>query len=262
MSMEETKKPDKNNNKIDLSIKVYKDDRQGIYERPLMKAHIIPSFGNMIVCGGTNAGKSQVVLNMLKRPEMMGKINGKHYYDIIYLFCFSASQLLANHLKEVLEPKRIIKTPDAAILQKIIDTQTKMIEDKGYERSPMILIIFDDIISQPKFARSNAIATLFYQGTNAKMSTMFLTQNYMDTKRGFRTNAHYNLLFCNGMTDTELERICLEHRIKGYGKEEFKKILCQICDDEHAFLFINKRADQGERYRRNFDDILVFEKRY
>lgn len=253
---EETKEKKDKKDKLDLSIKVYADPRQGIHERELMKDHIIPGYGNLVVTGGTNSGKTQCVLNLLKNPLFMGKRNGKHYYDIIFLFSFSASQLLATHLADVIDERRIYNKPDPTVLQSIIDKQKKFIKEKGYEKAPHILIVLDDVINSPKFARSNAIAELFFQGTNCKMSSMFLTQNYMSICRSFRQNAHYNILFCNGMTDSEYERISNEHKVRGYKKEEFKELLSQVCNEPHTFLFINKKAEYKNRYRRNFDDIL------
>lgn len=242
--------------KINLAIQKYDADRDKIYLRPLMKENVIPGFGNSLICGATNSGKTMTLVNLFLRPEFYGPIKEKPYHDVIYLFCFSPSKLLVKNLEGILWEKNIFTKPDPEPLGRIFDKQKKLINELGFDKAPHIAIILDDVISHPKFLRSPLIGQLFFQGTNAKISTYICTQGYKSVPRAYRLNCHYLIAYIWNMSDSEVERIADEYCPAGYKKNEFKQIISQACSAKFSFLFVNNRLEPKDKYRVNFEQII------
>lgn len=242
--------------KIDLSMKVYKGSRENIKERELQKNGTIPGFGATCFVGTTGSGKTNVAVNLLADPRFMGKINGKPYYDLVFLFCFSPSDLMISNLEGILEEKRVFMKPDPSILKNILDKQEQLVKKVGFKNSPHILIVLDDVISSPKFVKNEAVSKLFFQGTHFKITTWIMVQSYMALPRWYRINCHY-LLFFSGANQDEIEKFTSEYQPKQLDKQEFMQMVKDVTTEPYSFLFVNNKVpDKKVKFRLGFDNII------
>jgi hypothetical protein len=239
-----------NKSKIDLKIKPLKSGRDFLKVRPLMENGTIPAMGSHMIIGRTGSGKTCMVANLLKDKN---KLCG--FFDYVYVFCLSPSNLLLDHCPDV-KKNNIIRDDDPAILSKILDSQKKIIEEDGFKKAPKLLFIMDDVISSNKFLNSKPLKDLFFAGTNMKCATYIMSQSYVKVPRSLRINSHSLFLF-HGLTETELKRFADEHQPAELSKDEFMKMTKHATDEPFSFLFCNCTVNnKKQKFRKNFDTIL------
>jgi hypothetical protein len=236
-------------------IKPLKSGRDHIeYKKRCMKDRILPRLGAFCVVGKSGSGKTVMIANLLKNKHMI-----YDFYDIIYLFCFSPSKLLLEHVPHLNEDN-IIRDDDPTILGQILDAQEEIIDSNknGYEEAEKILIICDDVVNSNKFMNSPQLKKLFFAGQNLKCSIWLLTQSYVKLPRSLRINAHY-MCFFSGMTDTEIDRLEAEHRPALVTKDKFKKVITQCLKEPYSFIYMDcSHPDRNLKFRCTFDKIIKF----
>ena len=163
-----------------LKIVPYPTNKHKIQQRPMMEADIIPRHASSVIFNGrSGSGKSNLLINLLTRPEFYGpqKEGEKSYFDLIFLFSPTAhgGDDLVQFLN--LPPKRIDTTLDTKKLDHILETQQKLIETKGLLKSPKILIIFDDCQSDAKFLSTKSFLRCFIQCRHLNISTFLCVKD-------------------------------------------------------------------------------------
>lgn len=238
---------------MDFKIKPLKSGRDNIeYKKYCMKERILPRLGAFVVVGKSGSGKTVMIANLLKNKHMI-----HNFYDIIYLFCFSPSKLLLEHVP-ILKENNVIRSDNPETLGEILDAQEESIEEDGYDNANKILIICDDVVNSNKFMNSPQLKKLFFQGQNMKTSIWLLTQSYVKLPRSLRINAHY-MCFFSGMTDTEIDRLEAEHRPAGVDKKTFKNIITECLKEPYSFIYMDcSHPDRDMKFRRTFEEILTF----
>lgn len=238
------------NKKPSLKIKPLKSGRDFVKQRPLMENGTIPGMGAHILVGRSGSGKSCCVANLFKNGHML-----KGYYDYVYVFCLSPSNLLLDHCPDIKE-KNVIRDDNPKTLERILDAQKDIIEKDGFKKAPKLCFLLDDIISSNKFMNSKPLRDLFYGGTNFKCTTFIMTQSYVKILRSLRINAHSLFLF-HGLTDTELIRFAEEHRPAGMSRDDFLRMTNSAIIEPYSFLFCNcSIPDKTKKFRKGFDIIL------
>ena len=239
-----------NKKKIDLKVKVYKDNRDDVKLRPLMNDGTINAPGNCVFIGRTKSGKSNLLCHILCCPDMY-----KGYFDIIYLFCVSPSALLINNVKELKE-QNIFTDGDPSKLQKILDTQKAVIKEYGWKKAPRICVIADDMAGVRKFMSSKALSTIFYSGSHSKIYTYITVQQYKLLPKSMRANADALFLF-HGCVQPELEAFQEEHGPPQLNKKEFIELCQYALDEPFSFMFVNCCIpDKKKKFRKGFETIL------
>lgn len=239
---------------MSYKIKPLKSGRDNINydDKPCMKNRILPRLGAFVVVGRSGSGKTVMIANLLKNKHMIYK-----WYDHIYIFCFSPSNLLLEHVKHIKE-NNIIREDNPEILGQILEAQENNIEELGYDESPKILIICDDVVNSNKFMNSPQLKKLFFQGQNMKTSIWLLTQSYVKLPRSLRINAHY-MAFFSGMTETELDRLESEHRPANCTKEKFKSVMGDCLKEPYSFIYMDcSIPDKRLKFRKTFEHIIKF----
>ena len=152
-----------------LKIVKYSTNKHKIKQRPLMEKNIIPQHASAVVfCGRSGSGKSNLLVNLADRKEYF-----KDYFDLTFFFSPTCHH---DDLPEYLDipANRMFDSNFEPPLQHIIKTQKDIIERKGLNKAPKILIIFDDIISQKKFIRShNSDNSEKYTGEHAFQELLY-----------------------------------------------------------------------------------------
>lgn len=242
-----------------LKITPYNTDKSKIKLNSCMEDNIIPKHPfSAMFCGKSGSGKTQMLLNMLKKKHFY-----KGYYNLTFLFSETAGDGCDDlYAKNTDIPEEHMFKPDADGLNQldhIIKTQKKIIKDKGISKSPKILIIFDDIAHSRKFLASRQYLLMHIANRHFNISCISLSQSYVKIPRSCRCNLSA-IAFFHGGTNTEKERLSQEHTPSNHTEKEFLQIINHATADKYDFLFINKFAPMKRRYRKNLNSILELQK--
>ena len=233
-----------------LQIIPYKTNKKKIKLTPMMEADIIPRHASAVIFNGkSGSGKSNLMINLLTRPQFFAK-----YFDLTFLFSPTAgTDDLPQYLN--LPKKRVFSRFDTKVLDHIIDTQQTIIEKDGIVKSPKILIIFDDIISDAKFMKSKNFTKCFIACRHLNISTFILSQSWTKVPRVCRLQANNIFMFPSSASEVKLlcEEFCPPHTTQ----QEFKKIIEEATRGTHDFLHINNRCGPDRRFRHNLDTYLT-----
>jgi hypothetical protein len=247
------------NIKDPLDIIAYPTNKKNIPQRPMMKADIIPRHPSAVIFNGkSGSGKTNLMVNLMSRPEFYGKTDKKNkkskYFDVIFLFSPTANG--GDDLVKFLEipKKRIFTDFDKTKLDKILDLQNSIVEDKGLDKSPKMLIIFEDIQSDAKFMANKSFLRCYIQGRHMNISTFLCGQSWTLTPRKCRLQANNIFFFpsSNSEVDILLKEFCPPHT----SKEQFLKMIKYATEKPYNFLHINMRKPPDERFRHNLKEII------
>lgn len=237
-----------------LVVEPYDTDKSLIPINDAMRNHVIPAHPfSMLVCGTSGSGKTQMVLNLLKKPRLYGG-----YFDVTYIFSQTAAAGDDLYAKHSGVPERDIFKPDAegiAQLQHIMKKQQTTIKSRGIAASPKILVLFDDIAHARKFLDSPEYLQMHILNRHLNISTWSLTQSYVKIPRSARSQVGA-VAFFHGATATEKVRLADEHTPAGFTPDEFEQLINYAIARKHDFLFINKQDDHASRYRHCLHTIL------
>jgi hypothetical protein len=217
-----------------------------------MAKGIINRYPSMLLnIGRSGSGKSTVINYMLTNKNFL-----KGFFDHVYLFSPTAElDDLAKHLK--LKKEYMITKPSEEKLNEIIDKQDKLIKSEGIEKvgkKSKVLIIFDDIISDPRFLKSDAMIKLSTMGRHFLISSIINTQSYTKVPRAIRLQANALILFPSSNNEVKLlvDDTCPPH----CSKKTFNKLVEYATAGKHDFLFINNFESVETRFRKGFEEYL------
>jgi hypothetical protein len=243
-----------------LKIIPFPTNKKDIEQRPFMKEDIIPRHSSSVIFNGrSGSGKSNLLINLLSRPEFYGRTKPKdeksQYFDLIFLFSPTADggDDLVRFLK--IPEKRIFTHPDTKVLDNILKTQKDFIAEKGLEKSPKILIIFEDIQSNNgRIMNSPSFLKCFIQARHLNVSTWLLGQSFTRTPRACRLQANNIFMFPSSGSEIKIlvEEFCPPHT----DKKTFQKLIEHATKEQYNFLHINMRQPPEKRFRKNLDTIL------
>lgn len=242
-----------------LKVTPLETNKSKIKINTCMECNIIPKHpSSVLFCGKSGAGKTQLLLNLLTKKEFYAG-----YFDMIFLFSQTAGSgaddLYQEHLPELEEDHMFEPDEDGlAQLDHILETQKKIIKDKGIDKSPKILVLFDDIAHARKFLASKQYLQLHIMNRHYNISTFSLTQSYTKIPRAARSQVSA-IVFYHGCTGTEIERLSEEHTPPKWKEKQFKRMVEFAIKDKYSFLYINKHAESKKQYRMNLDTILLLE---
>jgi hypothetical protein len=261
---EEIKRPKElqGKNKDILKIVKYDTNKHKIKQRKFMEDNIIPQHASAVVfCGRSGSGKSNLLVNLAERPEFYGKTKKDNpktgYFDLVFMFSPTCHH---DDLPKYLDipPNRMYDRNFEPPLKHIIKTQKDIIEKKGLDKAPKLLIIFDDIISQKKFMNSEFFTQMYIQNRHLGISTWVCTQSFNKIPRVCRLQANNLFIFAGSGSETEIltAEFCPPHT----NKKQFENLIKHATNERYNFLHINMRCPPEERYRRNLDTILTINK--
>lgn len=199
---------------------------------------LLPNTVRCIMCGPSNCGKTNVLVNLLLDE------NGVKFEN---LYIYSKS---LNQPKYALLEK-IIRTADDRIgIHTFSDSEVIM---KPSEAKPNSVFVFDDVACD----NQNVIREYFSMGRHASVDCFYLNQSYARIpKHLIRDNANMLVLF--KQDDTNSQHVYREHVNGDMTFQQFKNVCIACWKDNYGFLVIDKdkKIDEG-RYRKNFDKIIV-----
>ena len=153
------------NNSLDIQVV---NDNGGFFpETPKMKENIIPThpFRSQFL-GQTSSGKSNLLVNLLKKPDFY-----KDYFDEIYLIS------LTGHADQTFE---VLNLPENHIIDKDLEEWaekavydwTEESKRMGVTNIPRRLVIFEDLTANKDLIKSDAFIVFFVQSRHFNCSIM------------------------------------------------------------------------------------------
>ena len=238
----------------DLIIKPYKVKSNKIKINKAMEDNIIPSHPfRLLLTGASASGKSQVVLNLMKKKNFY-----KGYFDIIFLISATCNKDDTQKLLNI-NPSNTCENLDykaPLFLEHIFKTQDSIIkENKGdISKAPKVLIILDDIISSKLFLNSPQYKQLLIAGRHSGISSITLSQKYNAIPRINRLNMSDIMLFPSSLS--ELDIISDEYCPPNTSKKDFLSLMQYATGEKYSFLYINMKSPVDSRYRKKLDTVL------
>ena len=258
--------PDKKQNKrsadkYDLSIRPMKTSKHNLIQRPFMKAGAIPMVNTVTMfCGRSGSGKTCLLVNLLSRSEFYGRDHtGKQYFDETIIFSKTGGTALDDTYDNIdwLTEDNFIHDLDPASIDNIVDAQKKHIEENGFG-SRKVLIVMDDILSEPKFIRSKQFLKLFVELRHYCCTVFVCTQSFTRIPRPCRLQITNLFYFPSSMDEQETlaETSCPANM----NKKTFIALIQYATSEKHSFLYINNKLPIDDRFRKNLTEIIVIPK--
>lgn len=228
-------------NRVTLPIKNI--EIQGQEHTTTTKYHrhstLLPNNIRCIMCGPSNCGKTNVMINLLESP------NGLRFENV-YVYAKSLFQSKYIHLKEIL-------TSIKGIGFYVFSSNDQVVPLKDVK--PNSVFIFDDVV----FDKQNNIREYFCMCRHKNVDCFYLSQSFTHIpKHLIRENANFIILF-------KQDDINLKHIYNDFGIsadmtfETFKGICLKAWSENHGFLVIDtERTLNDGKYRIQFDNFISF----
>jgi hypothetical protein len=243
-----------------------KDEKNKAFQKPIMKKGIIPGFPtSTIICGSSGSGKTTLLTRLLMEPYFYGPPeNGKPYFDNIFIFSKTAGPQhgLDDTYDNItyLTDDNFITEISEENLTLIMEIQKENIKTVGRGKAKRVLIIFDDILSEPKFLNSGTYTKLFTELRHYNCSIICNTQSFNSIPRRCRIQAMNIMLF--GSSRNEQKVLADFSAPDNISSRKFIKCIQHCTSEPYSFMYINRELPSFRRVSRNIDDIVDLEPYY
>jgi hypothetical protein len=193
----------------------------------------------MLVFSPSNSGKSNVIKNLICRPEF----GYKDYYDSNI---FIISQTI--HMDPIWKD---IDIPKAHLYDTYTDALVTNLMHYSKRSKNGILLILDDMITSDVAVNNkndNLLKTLFFQGRHYKMSLVLVSQKLKAIPLCLRINASH--LICFNLNNRREEHDFFEENC---GIDEIVAKYRVATATKYNFLYVDKTS--GQAYH-NFETLL------
>lgn len=198
---------------------------------------LLPSSIRCIICGPSNCGKTNCMLNLLFSP------NGLHFKNV-YVFSKSLNQPKYKFLK--------------CVMKNIDDIGLYMFSENDEvlhpaDIKPNSVMIFDDVACE----NQKNIKNYFSMGRHNNVDTFYICQTYSYIpKQLVRDNANFIIMFKQDYRN--LQHIYHDHVNTDMTFESFKTICTSVWDSgNNEFVVIDKdRPISRGRYRKGLDVFI------
>lgn len=235
----------------DFKIIGINHDATNIPQPPGAKLGIIPKHPfRMYIVGGSKSGKTNLLLNLLLRPNMY---NG--YFNNVLIISATARHLDPSYKSLDLDTDHYFP-PDVRVLAEIQKTQEEDVKKNGLINSERTLVVMDDILSFKKFCRSMELLRFAVMSRHANISIMLLSQAYHNIGKTIRLQMS-SIIFFKG-SNKELKVLAEDYTPPGKTLREFRELVGSVTREPFQFLSIDLelKIEEG-RYKQNFDRIII-----
>jgi len=214
-----------------------------------LKYSFLPSLPmRMLVVAPSNGGKSNMLKNMLLRPEF----GYRDYFTdpktgALNYFVFSRTLGADHTLDELVDqlPKfHAYREWDDTIIRDIME-YSRLKTERG------VLLLLDDMITDTKAfnkCSGNLLNELAFMGRHHKVSFILTTQSYTSIQRPIRINTSVVIAF--NLKNKREEQAFLEEQSMW---ENIKDLYTVATSPKYGFLYLNKET--GKAYS-NFERVL------
>jgi len=188
----------------------------------------------MLIIGGSGAGKTQTLLNLIH--------NMGNTFNDIYIITKNKHEPLYEYLEDKLG-KSGLKVVEG------IDNAPDL--DKDISKKDQTLIIMDDLVLE---RNQKALEEFFIRARKQNCSLVYISQSYFAVPQMIRKNLNY-LIIKRLANLPDLFRIMREYSL-GIDKSVLQKLYDKsTTDNKQDFLLVDLDSEPKDRFRKNFDEI-------
>jgi hypothetical protein len=209
-----------------------------IFDNEVSKhGRLLPNTMRCIISGPSNCGKTNVVFNLITKPNGLS-------FNNVYIFSKSL-----NQPKYLLLEKILNDVPDVSLHK--FDASSEIIEPNNAK--PYSVFIFDDVSSE----NHDMIRTYFSMGRHNHIDSIYIGQTYSKIpKQLIRDNV--NVLIVFKQDEKNLKHIYNDHVGADMTFEKFRDVCGKAWKEKYGFLVIDKeRSMTNGRYRIGFDKFVL-----
>lgn len=197
---------------------------------------LLPNHVRALICGPSNCGKTNVLLNLIFAPQGLSFKN-------IYIFSKTLYQPKYQFLKQVLS-----NLPEIGYFP--FSEHDKVVHPNNIR--PFSLMIFDDVSCE----KQDHIRDYFTMGRHKNVDTFYLCQTYSKIpKQLIRDNSNFILIF--KQDETNLRHIYRDLVNTDMSYDQFKDLCHRAWSTKKGFLTIERERDiDNGRYRNMLDDFF------
>jgi hypothetical protein len=187
----------------------------------------------MLIVGGSGAGKTQNLLNIIH--------NFGNTFNNIHIITKNRNEPLYNYLAE--------KIDDGLTIVEGIDNAPDL--DK-FDIEEQSLIVMDDLVLE---RNQKALEQYFIRARKLNCSLIYISQSYYAVPQMIRKNLNY-LVIKRLASLPDLFRIMREYSL-GVDKAKLLKIYeSSTTENKQDFLLVDLDADPKDRFRKNFNEVM------
>lgn len=198
---------------------------------------LLPDSIRCIICGPSNCGKTNVMLNLLFSPKGL-------YFENVYIFSKSLNQSKYKFLQSILEGiPEIGYFPFSENDQ--VPFPNEILNDS--------IVIFDDVACE----KQENIKNYFSMGRHNRADSFYMCQTYSRIpKQLIRDNANFLIVF--QQDNRNLTHIYNDHVNMDMRLEQFRDMCKKVWrNGKNNFLVIDRDRDLNDgRYREGFDVFI------
>jgi hypothetical protein len=243
--------------KSSYKIEVIETAKKNIPQRKAAKDGVMPPFPfSMMLSGSSGSGKTNLMMNLMTRDELYGR-----YFHTIIVFSPTAGSTDDMYKKLNLPKDNFIKDLKPEYLHNLVKNREKLIEEKGIEwvaKNARVCIILDDVIADRGFLESPDALVLFALLRHYLVAVIVMMQSYNKLPRALRLNCNAIMVF--PALQSEVDVLKDEITPAGITKKDFGKVIEYATSGKHDFLYINRKAEPGQRVRKNLDEVIDLDK--
>lgn len=198
----------------------------------------------LLVVGSSGCGKTNTIIDLLLNHI---------YYNRVYIYAKDPTEDFYECLTNIFEVSKENKILKEFVITSEIDDLIEL-DNLEEHKNDQTLIIFDDFINESE-KEHKPIKTLFTQGRKKNVSTIYISQSFVDIPRIIRRNSNYLLLFKQA-DDGEAKEII--RRFSGGNKDKIFEMYKEATNAPFNFFLIDKKTNNPLlQYRKNWDELII-----
>lgn len=253
-----------------LQVKKVKTKKDQIKQPFLCMANVFPRINDSVLAvGESGSGKSTVINHLFTNPYIW-----KNAFDRVFLFSptgeaddIQKSLGLSSSIEDNKDlPKDLLPSIPSVItdiskaegyLQTMMSSQDKLIDEYGADKAPLFAVLYDDFIGEFDFMRTKEFLDSFILCRHFNMTTVACAQVYTGVPRKPRMQAKHIFYFKGNQTETD--QMIEQYAPPGCDKKTMEEIIAYTTKEKYQFLYINKRAECEDRFRKGFEEVVSFQ---
>lgn len=202
-----------------------------------------------VIAGSTGSGKTNLMLNLLKKEKLLN-------YNHVYVYSSTLYQPAYEYLGLYYRALELLisqKTNKEVKIAHFFDADDEILNPTNLDKSLNHIMIFDDVMLKDQ----SVIKDYFCRGRHNNVSVFYLCQSlHKIAKHCIRENANMFILF--KQDDKTLKYFHETHISGDMNFPEFKHFCDSAWSRKHGFVVINIWDDPYcGRYWANYDNIYV-----
>ena len=231
-----------------IEIKNVANNRKDLIKQPdFCNLKVIPKLNtSTLIVGRSGSGKSVLLANLLNEC----------YKDVFKLKILISPTGSSDDVQKSMGCNMVITDLREAseFLDALMKIQEKTITAKGAHKAPLVCIVFDDVMGE-KFLGTAEFTACFTRSRHYNFTIFALSQKYSGIPKKCRLQLN-NLIFYASQ-DSEINWIVEDFCPANYSKKAFASLIKWTTSEKFSFMYINMSADESERYRKGFNEIIA-----